>query len=268
MINLRRHRDFSKALHPYCFARILAERFGYALEVVGLRYFPGTCATVKGDEVFGPPIHWSGQWPFETLSGRRIESAELEIAPGGRLILTGEFQRFGLIAAERERIREDWLLLPERRPVRPVGDFAISLLPADHDADSAHTFDLTSQGGQLTEGQIRRLAATVPHKDLYLIVERRANERIASLRDLRPKIIVASGIEAVHALQSFQKLAIGQSTLAWWAAFLGDASEVYFPPCENGPWSHPEPAFHVTDPKHHGIDLRVDEKRYIYDWLA
>ena len=118
----------------------------------------------------------------------------------------------------------------------------------------------------LNEAEIRRLVRTVGHERLYLLTDAPGHPLVAAVRDLGAEVVSLGGMADFRFIHSFQKVAICQSTFHWWAAFLGAAREVYFPPCDRGVWSHPEPALLAHEPGHHGIDVRVDEARYIYDW--
>lgn len=104
MILLRRRNRLGSWLFQYCFARLLARRFGCRLAALPMAGFPGTFAAVPGEEIYGPVGSWSGQWPFEAWTGRRLERAELGQAPGQRLTLDGWFQRFEFIAEAGEEI--------------------------------------------------------------------------------------------------------------------------------------------------------------------
>ena len=120
---------------------------------------------------------------------------------------------------------------------------------------------------RLTEGEIRRLVAKVEHTELHWLVDDPEDPMLGRIRDLGGVVHCLGGMEDFRLIHSFQKVAIGQSAFQWWAAFLGAAREIYFPPINRGIWSHPEPADLVTDPWWWGIDLRVpDDERYIYGW--
>lgn len=262
MISLRRRDNIGNCLFEYCFARILAERFGYRLEAVPLGGFPGTRTPVAGEEVLGPVALWDGMWPFEAHSGRPIAWEELHRASGARLTLHGAFQRFDLIADRREDIRNDWLRLDNAEPGRPAGDFAICLRfgggPGEPGGMDGHTYSAE---------EVWRLVRTVRYERLHFVTDQPAHPLLAVLGELGAEVHLARGIEALRLVRTFQKVAIGQSVLGWWGAFLGEAREIYFPKIDRGRWSHPEPARFAYEPEHHGIDLRVlDEGRYIYDW--
>ena len=123
------------------------------------------------------------------------------------------------------------------------------------------------RGARLTEAEIRRLVKTVSHTRLHFLVDDPNDPMLERLKDLRGTVHCNGGMEDFRLIHSFQKVAIGQSSFQWWAAFLGKAREIYFPPIDRGIWSHPEPADLITDPWWWGIDLRVPgDARYIYDW--
>jgi hypothetical protein len=274
MIVLRRRGNLWNWLFQYCFARVLAGRFGYRVVALPVLGFPGTFAEARGEEVYGSEARWQGQWPFDAYSGRRLAREELLQAPGQRLTLDGLFQRWELIAEAREEIRGDWLRVDGALPVRASGDFAICVRLGERRTKADGGMENGKDGkdgvkesdGVLTEAEIRRLARTVGHERLYLVTDAPGHPLVAGLRDLRAEVVSLGGMEEFRFIHSFQKVAIGQSTLHWWAAFLGAAREVYFPPCDRGVWGHPEPAHLAHEPGHWGIDLRVDEERYVYDW--
>ena len=279
MILLRRRDRLGNWLFQYCFARVLAQRFGCRLEAMPLPSLSGTAKELAGEEVFGPVAEWEGQWPFDAHTGRRLAREELFQPPGQRLTLNGRFQRFELIAAAREEIRRDWLRVDGVLPVRASGDFAICLRLGDAGRVDDGGMEKGKGGGigdgkdgvkwsdrVLSEEEIRRLVRTVVHERLYFVTDRPEHPLFTRLRDLRGGVVSGAVMDDFRFIQSFQKIAFGQSTLHWWAAFLSEAREIYFPRCDRGRWSHPEPAHLAHEPSHYGIDLRVDEERYIYDW--
>jgi hypothetical protein len=118
----------------------------------------------------------------------------------------------------------------------------------------------------LREAEIRHLAKIVRHERLYFVTDEPRHPLWERLKDLHGEVFAEGGIRDFRFIHSFQKVAICQSTFHWWATFLGAAREIYYPPTNRGLWGHPEPAEQAWQPGHYGIDLRVDEPRYIYDW--
>lgn len=281
MILLRRRARLGNWLFQYTFARLLAQRFGYRLLALPMHGFPRAFAGVRGDVVYGPEVCWQGNWPFDAYSGRRLVREEFFQAPGQRVTLDGLFQRWELFAEAREEIRGDWLRVDGALPVRASGDFAICLRLGERggkgmvngqmaDGKGGKVEDgkdgVKREDGVLTEAEIRRLVRTVGHERLYVVTDAPGHPLVAAVGDLGAEVVSGKAMEDFRFIQSFQKVAIGQSAFHWWAAFLGGAREIYFPRCDRGWWSHPEPAHLAHEPSHYGIDLRVDEERYIYDW--
>jgi hypothetical protein len=185
--------------------------------------------------------------------------SEIFQPPEARLNLHGSFQRFDLIAEERCRIREQWLRFDAPAPHRPVGELVIC---CDFRYETS-----TNSAGAFTETQIRRLIRTVAHDRLWIVAEDLCHPIVTILREFGGEVASLCGADQLQFIRSFQKIAISQSALHWWGAFLSEAKEIYFPKIDCGPWSHPEPAKFAHDPAHYGIDLRVtDEDRWIYDW--
>lgn len=259
------------SLFHYCFGRVLAARWGYSWSIGSLPWMSRTQRWHDGKNVFSPVWVWDGQWPIDAYSGRAIAAGELRDQPGARVTLSGSFQRFELIKDFRETIRNDWLFRDDVPGQRPSGDFVICLhrgdvmgvVPSERKMPSEELIDESG----LTDGEVRHLANTVSHDRLYMAVSNANDPQLERLRDLNAEVILFQGLRGFLEVRSFQKIAFGQSAVQWWAAFLSDSREIYFPPCDRGVWSHPQVAAQSSDPWHHGIDLRVDDDRYIYDWV-
>ena len=269
MIRLYYRERLGNYFSQYCFGRLLAHRFKYALAACPIAGFHTSFSQIEGEELLGPEVMWAGHWPREVYSGRGLERAELWKPPGAKLILSGYFQRFEYISDIRDEVRGDWLRVNDPLPVRPSGDFVICLRLGDGKvvrmADGKE--EGTKGDSALNEAEIRRLVRTVRHERLYLLTDAPGHPLVAAVRDLGAEVVSLGGMADFRFIHSFQKVAICQSTFHWWAAFLGAAREIYFPKIDRGPWSHPEPAVLAHDPAHWGIDLRVtDDERYIYDW--
>ena len=227
--------------------------------------------------MLAPRKRWSGQWPMSEESGRRIETQELS-TPEENVGLRGSFSRFDLIAEFADLIRNDWLILKTPPAVRPQSEFLICVGCGGHMADKGAKIDaedlvavredaVLRAASRLTEGEIRRLVAKMEHTELHWLVDDPDDPMLRRLLDLGGVVHCRGGMEDFRLIHSFQKVAIGQSAFQWWAAFLGAAREIYFPPIDRGIWSHPEPADLITDPWWWGIDLRVPgDGRYIYEW--
>jgi hypothetical protein len=211
---------------------------------------------------------------------RPVHRDQLYQPPDAHLSLQGSFQRFELVAANRDLIRQDWLRLTHLSQPRPPREVAISLDGAVDPNDGAIQCNTTGvivgQDGNepglspgdsgLTEDEVRRLVRATKPDALYLVVGDLTNPLLQRLTDLRAHTVARGIYGNFFFLASFQVLAFGQNANDWWAAFLGHGREIYFPTCSRGLWARPEPALLAHEPAYIGIDLRVDEARYIYNW--
>lgn len=260
MINFLPSGSLGDRLSQYCFSRTIASNFKYKLAATPIRGFPCTYNAVSGQEILSPLSSWQGQWPFDANSSRKIERAELFYPPGERLTLSGLFQRFEFISPNRDEIRDHWLLPDDSFSPQSTDAFLICL--TDYGSQKSN-YDNSSC---LKLEDIWHLKRTVPHKTLHLLSETSNHPFYDTSPSLEADIFIGGPLEQLLFIRSFSKIAISQSTLQWWGAFLSNASEIYYPKCEGGLWSHPEPAKQIHDPEYYGIDLRVDEMRYIYSW--
>ena len=64
---------------------------------------------------------------------------------------------------------------------------------------------------------------------LYIVVEtHKTNERYLSyFKNFNPIIVSKSAAEDFHFIRSFDRIVCSNSTFAWWAAFLSDATKIY-----------------------------------------
>jgi hypothetical protein len=147
--------------------------------------------------------------------------------------------------------------------MRPAGVLGIALEYPISQPDSKKR----PGGNCLAETEIRRLVKRVRPSELVLIANKEEHPLLPALADMSPKIEIRTGWAQFLTISGFQKIAICQDAGHWWAAFLGQAREIYFPPLDRGPWSHAAAANFVSEPSWHGIDLRVPgDSRYVYDW--
>lgn len=111
----------------------------------------------------------------------------------------------------------------------------------------------------------------VKHNRLFITSDEPFHPFVNEFRDHNPIIVENEDpIKTMAFVAKFNKIGISQSTFSWWAAFLSEAQEIYFPIPKNGPFSLKKEL--VT--KDHYI--RVHEPRYkyvqqtsgeIFDWI-
>jgi hypothetical protein len=257
MILIHRPLGIAEAGFAYCLGRILAQRFSYKFEAFPFAGFQRTLMSIPGEELLSPLLTLEGQWPRDAQTGRPLEPSELHMAPSARIALRGMFQRFELIAEFRDEIRNDWFQLDTPFPVRNSNEFLVCLNERKI-GNSKPTSDW-----RLSE--LQELCRTVNYKHLFFLVTEPSIDELAMAATLGADLLFTTDIDRFRLIHSFQKVAISQNVLHWWAVFLGKAREIYFPPIDRGEWSHPKPAIFQYEPDYWGIDLRVlDEAQWIY----
>ena len=270
MISIVPSRPVSELLAAYCFGRVLAERFGTGLSCPALRGLIHD-AEVAGPIRTGSVMRWMANWPFEGGTGRRLEDAELQVAPTKELQLDGAgFQRWEFLGPVRERILGEWVRPCHSIPVRGEEEFAICLsAPKEQDVDikSPDPDEKPVKSGCIGEAEIRRLTRVARGAKFVLVVAERDHPVVAAVADLKLPILFAADWEQFLWIRSFSRVAISQHATHWWGAFTGVAKEIYFPRTQKGPWSWPAAPLLVHEPWWHGIDLRVPgDTRFIYEW--
>jgi len=104
---------------------------------------------------------------------------------------------------------------------------------------------------------------SVDYDRVFITSQDPYNDILKDLYDYDP--IFVHHITPIHTLQFvklFNNIAISQSTYSWWAAYLSDADNIYFPITKDGPWSYgPHQRKKWRDFQH---DLMVPQSRYKY----
>ncbi|MEC4989628.1 MAG: alpha-1,2-fucosyltransferase [Oscillatoria sp. PMC 1068.18] len=102
------------------------------------------------------------------------------------------------------------------------------------------------------EFYLKSIALAQPRK-LYICTDSPRSDLLNLFDKFNPEIVNLDTIKTFQFIKSFQKIIISQSTFSWWAAYLSNAEEIYFPKvytCEK--------LFNW-----HNHDLIPNEKRYI-----
>ena len=130
-------------------------------------------------------------------------------------------------------------------------------------------------GPDYTYGQFRNrrvlsdyflpLLDKIHFKSLFICSEWPFHEILQPLYKYNPIFLSHSNppeTKTFNFIRLFNKVAITQSSWSWMAAYLSEATEIYFPITRDGPWSYgPNQKSQWKDVGH---DLMVDEDRYIY----
>jgi len=256
MIEVQYVGQLGNNLFQYALGRLLAEKLGMELRCAPA---PGHETGHSLDKVWRsfadcpqhiPGLSYCGPDVEEVLLlWHRIDVAALLARREPRhIVLRGWFQRFEYFAPHRERIRR-WFA---RVPASPDstytigdGDIVILLRRADDYLLQGITLDLEYYDNILSRTAFDRLFVLGDR------IDRAVLHRFARYRPVYPRL---SDIDEFQLAQKFARIVIANSTFAWWAAYLSNAREIYYPRPEHGFWA----------PDATGHDLEVPEPRYVF----
>jgi hypothetical protein len=251
VITVRYRGQRGNQLFQYCLGRILAEQRGYALRAAPIEGFPVTREVGEGRRVF---------LPWTRLSGHRIDFAAALARPGHRRYrLDGYFLAYTYYQAHADRLRA-WLGPALREPCEAMKRHA----PGPDDLlVMVRLGDFVRCGAALATAYFDAILAACPHRRLFITSDELDHPFLAHFDRLGAIRVRADAIDTLRLAARFPKLAISNSTFGWWAAYLGDAQEIWFPlqsHVPEGAWA----LNRLAD----GVDLRVDDPRYRYVYGA
>lgn len=162
------------------------------------------------------------------LNEYNFESVDeiVRMASGRGIIIHGFFQRWKYYLPWREKIRE-WFALP---------DFSQKLFSGDYGVFHIRHGDYLAGNQQLPDAYYDAISATNQENPMHWL----ALGSDLSVEAEKKYIINSFGsdIEDFKVMKSAQAIACSNSSFAWWAAYLSDATKVYIPqPAAGKYWS-------------------------------
>lgn len=104
---------------------------------------------------------------------------------------------------------------------------------------------------------------SVEYNRLFITSQDPFNPILRNLYEYNPVFVEhVSPMHTFNFVRLFNKIALSQSTYSWWAGYLSDATEIYFPITKDGPWSYGK--HQKAKWKDYRHDLMVNEPRYKY----
>jgi len=247
-------------LFQYCFGRIITEGLGYKLKADPIPGFPNTNVKVDGcDYSSGYPIQVIAQdypeWydgDYSQVFSWRNKNLSLDSVlkdnSKRKIIIEGYFQRYEYYKKYKDIIKKDWLALDPstKKENQNSNDIIVCVRRTDY-----------IRTGNALPFSYYREALNMEKHDRVFILSDDANDPFINLFKKYNAVVYkeSNPLEQFRFIMSFNKIIISTSTFYWWASFLSNAQEIYYPLPLQGFWSKKTPE----------IDLRVnDEKRYIY----
>jgi hypothetical protein len=223
MIQVNRLGTLGNNMWQYAFSRVIAEENNLKLDCYSIPGFPKTLEKIDGN-VFSEPVI--------TIHGHYINLEEID--SNCRIEMSGYVQRYEYIKNHKQKVKE-WFQLDVNSPIEVLpDDFVVSI----------------------RRGWNGYPTSMCPPKEFFIeVFEKVSYNRIILCTDtfddpffdfmnsLGVEVIKAkySILEQFALIMSANKILLTPSTYCWWAAFLSNASEIYYPwtgdliPTEKGP---------------------------------
>jgi len=212
-------------LFEYAFGRALAESLGAELVAPTLAGFPNA----KSKRFALSAMRRSSA----LLEGHWVEPEKLAALKSARkIVLDGYFQRYEYVRALRPQIRE-WF---RRGSTTPLSDDSLTI--------HLRSGDIWEMKGSLSRpmhpphpsypalpvSYYRKIIESRPWKAAYLVCEKPGDPVARCLLDRGDVTFVGKDpFGDFDFLRSSRNIVLSVSTFAWWAAWLSDASRIYFP---------------------------------------
>jgi hypothetical protein len=234
MINVSKLGTLGNNMWQYAVSRVIAENNNLRLNCYSIPGFPKTFETVEGDVYTDPTIVIDGNF-FDCKS--KFEKCRVE--------MRGYVQRYEYIRPYKEKIR-DWFQLDIKSPIEiQKNDFVVSIRRGWNGYPTS-----LCPPKEFFMG----LFGDVDFDRIILCTDSFDDPFFDFMDSLDVEVIKAkySPLEQFSLIQSSNKILLTPSTYCWWAAFLSNANEIYYPWVEN------------MIPTERGVNWLVDdENRYI-----
>lgn len=195
----------------YAVSRIIAEKYSLKLDCYSIPGFPKTSEIVDGNMYTDPVYEIEGHY------------FDLDFLPiKCKIEMKGYVQRYEYIKQHKNKVK-DWFQLDTESPIKVLqDDFVVSI----------------------RRGWNGYPVSLCPPKEFFInIFDRVKYNRIILctdtfedpffdfMNDLNVEVIKAqySPLEQFALIRSANKILLTPSTYCWWAAFLSNASEIYYP---------------------------------------
>jgi len=234
MINVHKLGTLGNNMWQYAVSRIIAEKNNLKLNCYSIPGFSNTNQIIDGKENDNPVFEINGHH-FDINSS--LENSRVE--------MSGYVQRYEYIKPYKDKVRK-WFELDIEPPFQVLStDFVVSIrrgwngYPTSLCPSKEYFLDIFKN---------------VDHKRIILCTDSFEDPFFDFILSLDTEVIQAkfSPLQQFALIKSANKVLLTASTYCWWAAFLSNASEIYYP------W--------INDliPTETGVNWFVDdEQRYI-----
>jgi len=260
MIEVRYKGRLGNNLFQYCFGRILAGELGYALKAQPIPGFPGTYEKIEGYDY--------SAYPSQVLSDEE-EGIDVKLAstlkdrPKKRIVLDGYFQDYKYYKSYGEIIRNSWLRMDAWQERIPGNNDLVMHVRRD---DAIYV-----SCKALPFSYYENIIKNTEYDRLFLLSDNPLDPFFSHFNRYNPTMIHRDLLHDFRFVRAAKKIAMSLSTFSWWAAFLSEAREIYFPiPPYKINWSTtqkvPEERYHYVRTESYKLSPR--EWLYYPVWYA
>ena len=231
-------------LFVYCVGRIISKELGFELVCKPICGFPKSYNLVA-DGLAGLKKQFLKEGSSSLFSLDFI----INNRDPRNIFLHGYFQNYQIYKPYKYLIRNDWLKA-ENKYIQNSDDIVVHVRIEKNDIHFVPFYFF------------EEALSCAKYRNIYLCTNNPDHPYINNFKKYNPIIrrhqkqySQEAVLDDFKFIMSFDKIVISPSTFAWWAAFLSDASEIYFPRRQKGFFSREAP----------NINLFVDdEDRYKY----
>jgi len=222
MINVHKLGTLGNNMWQYAVARVIAEKNNLKLNCYSIPGFPNTEQVVDGNEYDSPVVRIEGHFfDINSLTKSRVEMA-------------GYVQRYEYIREHKEEVKK-WFQLDVESP--------IEILPTDFVVSIRRGWNGYPLSLCPSKEYFEEVFSHVEHDRIILCTDSFDDPFFDFINDIDVEVVRAqfSPLEQFALIKSANKILLTPSTYCWWAAFLSDAEEIYYPwindliPTERGP---------------------------------
>jgi hypothetical protein len=220
MINVKYNGTFGNNMWQYAVARIIAEERNLQLNVPPIEGLPNTYEHVNGRNDYNSSI---------LLTGHTIDFNSLD---NKSIFMDGYFQRYEYIKGHKEKIKK-WF----QTSIDPIEVNSNDLVLTIRRGWNGYPVHLCPPASFYLD-----VLDHIDYDKIILCTDTFEDPYFNFLDSLDVPVIKAqySGLDQYVLIKSANKILISPSTFSWWASYLSDATEIYYPmisdliPTENG----------------------------------
>lgn len=268
-------------LIQYCFARALGIELDYYVKCSKISYLPNSGDFNTSGARFDDPVIDIGH---KSKWRHRVDFDDIKAYTDCRINVHSYLEYYPNIEKHRDAIRDEWVHIDnpyrcdyfprlngkekgfrkfingkfERYPVKEItpNDIVLSIR-LGRDYLGQHRFRL------LIGDYFKIILDNVDYDRVFITSQDPHNPVLEDLYPYDPIFLDhISPMDTFSFVRLFNKIALSQSTYSWWAGYLSEADEIYFPITQDGPWSYGKDQRPKW--KDYGHDLMVNEPRYTY----